>query len=270
MIASRAFLAPALLSVGVLFLSAAPASAQARTEERPAPVTSPQDAARPDATEIKVMGRWLMERVEAHRRRLVRLDKLLEFHRAKGDLAKIREVERLRQREITAFQKTLSEYRSQLGNQNFERLARAVRFLMDKERRQRAGVWNKDGGDEGVTRERAALADTGGTQGRREAAAPARRLPTPSTERSLDRQLEVERARASQRMQLAQRLQQARQEQLRLMAEQQRRYRPSAGPGPQGGGPVRPSGAGQQGGPTRRPGATPQRPPQRPPQRRPR
>jgi hypothetical protein len=269
MIASRAFLAPALLGVGALLMSVVPASAQSQAETNPAPVVSADAGARPDATDIKVMGRWLMERVEAHRVRLLRLDKLLDFYRANGDLAKIREIERLRQREINAFQTTLSEYRSQLGNQQFERLARAVRYLMDKERKQRAGVWNKDG--DGLTRERAAAAREATAQSRQQQGNRSnwtRRGPVPSTERSLDRQLEIERARASQRMQLAQRLQQARQQQLRLMAEQQRRYRPSAGPAPQGGGPVRPS-AGEAGGSTRRPAGTQQRPPQRP-QRRPR
>jgi hypothetical protein len=242
MIATRSLLVTTLLALGVAAVAPAPASAATMAQ---------QDETRPGelegrSVEIKLLGRKLMERVEDHRERLLRVDKLIQFHRAQGNSGKIRELERLRQREVAAFQKTLSEYRKILGDQDFERLGRAVRFFVERERKATAGADSQR--------------NATGTQrtGRPSRSQPTR-APTPSVERTLDRQLRLERARASQRMQLAQRLQQARQQQLRLMAEQQRRYQPPAGLGSSQGGPTRRPAAGTQGGPTRRPSAT-QRP----------
>lgn len=240
----------ALLLLGLL-LTAPPSTASASEQREQAPLLDNT------TNEIKVLGRRLMERVEDHRERLDRIDRLIRFHRAQGNFSQIRELERLRQREIAAFEQTLSEYRRLLGDRDFERVGRAVRFLVERQRQL---------GRDPVESPSAPRGPEGGSD---VASANPRTPPGPTAaERSIERQWMVERARASQRLQLAQRLEQARADQLRLMAEQQRRYQPPAAPAaPQGAAEGRGRGAAAQPAPAQRQGAT--RRPAPPPQRRP-
>jgi len=271
---SHIVLVPALLFAGALSVSAYPASDTATPS--PSGVLDPAPAAAQGqdgdvGLEARLLARQLMKRIEEHRSRLARLEKVTQYYRKQGDLRKIQEMEHLRHRETEAYQQTLADYRRVLGNQSFDRVARAVRYYIrndglpgdsasgpertrDLARRVDNYRDQTQNGQPLRTRDLARRVDNyrsknGEDQGAREASA--------SVNRSLERQLDVERARASERMALAQRLQKARAQQLRLMAEQQRRYRPS-GPTGQGAGAGRPAGA--QGGNAGRPTVAPPAP----------
>jgi len=210
MIFNRIPLAAALLAAGALFI--APASARAVGEGE-----SPQDVENSHVIELKVMARRLMVRVEDHRERITRLDNLIRYHRLRNQPDEVRKLEALKRREVASFEQTLAEIHRLLGSQDFERVSRAVRFLL-----------HPAAPDEGSAAPAAELA-----RNVTEASAPAERIESArlqaSIERSLDRQLMLERARASSRMQLSQRLKAARDQQLRLIAQQQQRFqRPPA------------------------------------------
>jgi hypothetical protein len=281
MIASRIVLGSALLLAGALCADVLPAASASSALPAPSAVSpSFQEGGGDEGLEMKLLARRLMTRIEEHRSRLHRLDQVTQYFRRQGSLDKIREMERLRQRETRAYQQTLSEYRRLLGNDDFDRVARAVRFFLKNDTgddggsnepfrtrdmarrvenyRQQSGYYD---GQPLRTRDLARRVENYRQQSGKDQPT---RGPAPSVDRTLQRQLEIERARASQKMELAQRLQQARSQQLRLMAEQQRRFTPPAGAAPQGGGggPVRPGApSAQQGSRTRRENAT--RPQQR-------
>ena len=213
MISNRFPLAATLLAAGALLFLPTPARAASEGE-------TPQEAENSHVVELKLMARRLMERVEDHRERLTRLENLIRYHRARGQADEVRKLEALKQREIDSFEQTLAEIHRLLGSQDFERVSKAVRYLGNQATHTEAGVPQETAAVPATASEAsAAVAQSGSGADRIQA----------SIERTLDRQLMLERARASQRLQLAQRLAAARDQQLRLIAQQQKRFQPPAG-----------------------------------------
>jgi hypothetical protein len=203
MISNRIPLAAALLAVGALFLP--PASARAIGEGE-----TQQDVEGSHALQLKVMARRLMVRVEEHRARITRLENLIRYHRLRNQAEEVRKLEVLKRREVESFERTLAEIHRLLGSQDFERVSSAVRYLLASVAPDEATA---PAAGEASAEEASLPADRAGAQ----------RLQA-SIERSVDRQLMLERARASSRMQLSQRLKAARDQQLRLIAQQQQRF----------------------------------------------
>lgn len=213
MISNRFPLAATLLAAGAFLFLPTPARADSEGE-------TPQEAENSHVVELKLMARRLMERVEDHRERLTRLENLIRYHRARGQADEVRKLEALKQREVESFEQTLAEIHRLLGSQDFERVSKAVRYLNNQATHTEPGESQESAAVGASAREASAAIpqSVAGTE-RIEA----------SIERTLDRQLMLERARASQRLQLAQRLKAARDQQLRLIAQQQRRFQPPAG-----------------------------------------
>ena len=208
MISNRFRLAATLLTAGAFFALPTPAYAGGEGE-------SPQEVDS-RVVELKLMARRLMSRVDEHRERLNRLDTLIRFHRVRGQAEEVRKLEVLRLREIESFEQTLAEIHRLLGSQDFERVSAAVRYLSNHP------VTYPEG-----SAATAELARATPMEGSAAAVQAPQTRAQASIERSVDRQIMLERARASQKLQLAQRLQAARDQQLRLIAQQQRRFQPT-------------------------------------------
>lgn len=191
-----------LLAAGAFLSFPGPARAGGGSE-------SPQQAfENSHAMELKLVARRLMVRVEEHRQRITRLENLIRYHRLRNQVDEVRKLEALKQREIEAFEQTLAEIHRLLGSEDFQRVSAAVRYLLHSVQ--------PDAGP-------AASAELARDPTQASAQTGSLRVQA-SIERSLDRQIMLERARASSRMQLAQRLKAARDQQLRLIAQQQQRF----------------------------------------------
>lgn len=150
-------------------------------------------------SDLESAATYIVQRLKEHRFRLGRIDGAMAHYRERGDGPMIRQLEALKERETNAFHQTLAEYRRLLGDKDFDRLIGALR--------------NR------IVETQTVASSSGDTDRARPATRPAAE-PSPSTV-SLRRQ-EMERARASQRAQVASRLNQAKAEQLRLRAAQAR------------------------------------------------
>ena len=76
--------------------------------------------------DMRVYGQRLRQEVAVHRTRLARLDRLDRIYSGRGMRVKVSEVRRLRNREVSRFQRLLMRFRDALGPANYERAAASL------------------------------------------------------------------------------------------------------------------------------------------------
>lgn len=205
---------------------AAPARSAVPEVVAPVPVNSPEALA--------TAARNILELVDAHRFRVRRIDAALDYYRSIGDMDKVRQLALLRERELNDYQKTLETYRRMLGDQDFSRVAGLLRNHLNDDERIDPDE-ERDPSRVRARRDAAALSEESAA----DRAERVRRLMAARAEEARERDAErvaqersqlIARARASQRVQLAQRLQQARIDQIQARDAAARRFQPPTPP----------------------------------------
>lgn len=224
-------LAALALALSALALPTSAQDAPTQTADAREQIAPPKNS--PEA--LATAARNILELIETHRFRMRRIDASLAYYRSIGDGDHVRQFQLLREREQNAYQQSLEIYRRMLGDQDFTRIASALRDKLTAAESDPAGD-EVDGTRVAARRSEAAESDVSATERaarvRREMEAQeAAQRERAAQQTALERQQAIARARASQRMQLAQRLQQARNDQLEARASVERRFQPPPVPG---------------------------------------
>jgi hypothetical protein len=95
----------------------------ARQQENAA---SPRAAQARSSAESKALARQVYARVNAHRSRLARIDRLIEIFGEKQDSRRLAQLEQMRQRETAAFDQEMTRLREQLGPDMYGRVRAAL------------------------------------------------------------------------------------------------------------------------------------------------
>jgi chemotaxis protein histidine kinase CheA len=95
----------------------------ARQQENAA---SPRAAQARSSSESKALARQVYARVNSHRSRLARIDRLIELFGEKQDSSRLAQLEQMRQRETAAFDQEMTRMREQLGPDMYGRVRAAL------------------------------------------------------------------------------------------------------------------------------------------------